>query len=89
MPPKPGTTRKPRKTQLVAKGGVIQPSSQILLLNPDQWEELILAAARMRPLPGGIHYAAVKRLGGAGDGGRDIEARFDHSCDDFSLNNCD
>lgn len=79
MPPKSGTTRKLRKTQLVAQGGVIQPSSQILLLNPDQWEELILAAARMRPLPGGVPYAGVKRLGGAGDGGRDIEARFDQA----------
>ena len=69
MPPKSGTTHKPRKTQLVAKGGAIQPSSQILLLNPDQWEELILAAARMPDLPGGGHYAVVKRLGGAGDGG--------------------
>jgi len=76
MPPKSKTTPKPRKNQLVAKGGVIQPSSQILLLNPDQWEELILAAARMRPLSGGSQYAAVKRLGGAGDGGRDIEARL-------------
>lgn len=75
MPPKSGTTRKPRKTQHVAKGGVIQPSSQILLLNPDQWEEFILAAARQRALPGGSLYAVVKRLGGAGDGGRDIEAR--------------
>ncbi|MFS0756129.1 ABC-three component system protein [Noviherbaspirillum sp. 1P10PC] len=46
------------------------------MLNPDQWEDLILAAARKRDLPGGHHYAVVKRLGGAGDGGRDIEARF-------------
>ena len=76
MPPKPGTTRKPRKNQHVAKGGVIQPSSLILLLNPDQWEEFILTAARQRDLPGGSHYAVVKRLGGAGDGGRDIEARY-------------
>ena len=76
MSPKPGATLKPRKTQHVAKGGVIQPSSQILLLNPDQWEKFILAAARQRDLPGGIHYAVVKRLGGAGDGGRDIEARY-------------
>jgi len=76
MPLKPSTTLKPRKTQLVAKGGVIQPSSQILLFDPDQWEELILAAARMRNLPSGSRYAIVKRLGGAGDGGRDIEARF-------------
>lgn len=76
MSRKPGTTRKPRKTQHVAKGGVIQPSSQILLLNPDQWEKFILAAARQRNLPDGSNYAVVKRLGGAGDGGRDIEARY-------------
>ncbi|WP_426683530.1 ABC-three component system protein [Xanthomonas translucens pv. undulosa] len=76
MPPKPGTTRKLRKTQHVTAGGVIQPSSQVLLLNPDQWEEFILAAARQRTLPGGIPYAVVKRLGGTGDGGRDIEARY-------------
>jgi hypothetical protein len=38
MPPKLGRIRKTRKTQYVAKGGVIQPSSQVLLLNPDQWK---------------------------------------------------
>ena len=76
MPRKLDSTRKTRKTQYVAKGGVIQPSSQVLLLNPDQWEEFILASARQRDLSGGGHYAIVKRLGGAGDGGRDIEARY-------------
>ncbi|WP_090140832.1 ABC-three component system protein [Limnohabitans sp. DM1] len=76
MPQKSGTTRKLRKTRHVAKGGVIQPSSQVILLNHDQWEEFILASARQRDLPGGSHYAVVKRLGGAGDGGRDIEARY-------------
>lgn len=76
MPQKLDSTRQTRKTQYVAKGGVIQPSSQVLLLNPDQWEEFILASARQRDLPGGGHYATVKRLGGAGDGGRDIEARY-------------
>lgn len=75
MPQKSGVIRKPRKTRHVAKGGVIQPSSQVLLLSPDQWEEFILAAARQRGLPSGRNYAVVKRLGGAGDGGRDIEAR--------------
>lgn len=76
MTRKSGTTRKRRETQHVAKGGVIQPSSQVLLLNPNQWEEFILAAARKRVLVSGGLYAAVKRLGGAGDGGRDIEARY-------------
>lgn len=79
MPTTLGTTRKPRKTQHVTKGGVIQPSSQVLLLNPDQWEEFILASARQRDLSGGSQYAVVKRLGGAGDGGRDIEARYDQA----------
>ena len=87
MPPKLGTIRKPRKTQHVAKGGVIQPSSQVLLLNDDQWEEFILVAARQRDLHHGTCYAVVKRLGGAGDGGRDIEARYgqalEHDCWDL------
>jgi len=76
MPPKLGTTRKPRNTQHVTAGGVVQPSSQVLLLNPDQWEEFILAAARQRVPSHGARYATIKRLGGAGDGGRDIEARY-------------
>lgn len=68
-----------RKNQLVVKGGVIQPSAQILLLNDKQWEEFILAATRKRVLPDGKHYAFCKKLGGAGDGGRDVEARFGHA----------
>lgn len=76
MPQNSGKTRTPRTNQLVAKGGVIQPSAQVILLNPDQWEDFILAATRQRVLPSGSPYANVKRLGGAGDGGRDIEARY-------------
>lgn len=76
MPQKLGAPRTQRKNQLVAKGGVIQPSAKILLLNPNQWEEFILAATRQRGFADGSHYAVTKRLGGAGDGGRDIEARF-------------
>lgn len=76
MPQKLGAPRTQRKNQLVAKGGVIQPSAKILLLNPDQWEEFILAATRQRSFADGSLYAVTKRLGGAGDGGRDIEARF-------------
>lgn len=76
MPHKLGAPRTQRKNQLVAKGGVIQPSAKILLLNPDQWEEFILAATRQRSFADGSRYTVTKRLGGAGDGGRDIEARF-------------
>ncbi|QEZ48694.1 hypothetical protein D2917_30880 (plasmid) [Cupriavidus oxalaticus] len=76
MPTPPRTTPKPRKNRLVAKGGAIQPSAKILLLNPDQWEDFILAATRQRIFSDGSRYMVTKRLGGAGDGGRDIEARF-------------
>jgi hypothetical protein len=71
-----GTAPKPRKNQLVAKGGAIQPSAKILLLNSAQWEEFILAATRQRIFPDGNRYVSTKRLGGAGDGGRDVEARI-------------
>lgn len=64
---------------MVAKGGVIQPSTKILLLDPDQWEEFILAATRQRIFPDSSRYVVTKRLGGTGDGGRDIEARFDQA----------
>jgi hypothetical protein len=76
MQKKAGAVRTSRSNRLVAKGGVIQPSSQVLLFNPDQWEEFILTATRQRILASGKPYTFVKRLGGAGDGGRDIEARF-------------
>lgn len=79
MPKKPRATSKSRKNQLVAKGGAIQPSAKVLLLDPDQWELFILAATRQRILPDGHRYEVNKRLGGAGDGGRDIEARFGHA----------
>jgi hypothetical protein len=76
MKTKQGTARAPRSNRLVATGGQIQPSSKILLFTPDQWEEFILAATLRRILPSGSRYVSVKRLGGAGDGGRDIEARY-------------
>jgi hypothetical protein len=76
MPTKTGMTRTSRSNRLVATGGAIQPSSKVLLFTPDQWEEFILAATRQHILPSGARYATVKRLGGAGDGGRDIEARL-------------
>ncbi|WP_298018415.1 ABC-three component system protein [uncultured Castellaniella sp.] len=44
--------------------------------SPDQWEKFIEAACRLRPLEGGAGYVFVKQLGGAGDGGRDVEARL-------------
>lgn len=70
------STRKVRKNRFAIKRGVIPPSSQILLIHADQWEKLIEDACRNRPLDVGGKYAFVKQLGGAGDGGRDVEARL-------------
>ncbi|MCW4649624.1 hypothetical protein [Pseudomonas aeruginosa] len=65
-----------RKNGFAVKRGVIPPSSQVLLFHADQWEKLIEDACRNRPLGGGTKYVFVKQLGGAGDGGRDVEARL-------------
>ena len=68
--------RKPRKNRFEVKRGVVPPSSLVLHFSPDQWEKFIEEACRQRPLRNGESYAVVKQLGGAGDGGRDVEARL-------------
>lgn len=68
--------RKSRKNRFEVKRGVVPPSSLVLHFSPDQWEKFIEEACRQRKLPNGASYAAVKQLGGAGDGGRDVEARL-------------
>lgn len=66
-----------RKNQFVVKRGALPPSAQVLHFSPDQWEQFIEAACLHRPIDDeGAKYAFVKKLGGAGDGGRDIEARL-------------
>lgn len=65
-----------RKNRFVAKRGALPPSAQVLHFSPSQWEQFIEAACVLRPLDGGAKYTFVKKLGGAGDGGRDIEARM-------------
>ena len=69
-------SRRSRKNRFVVKRGALPPSAQVLHFSPDQWEQFIEAACFQRPLHGGGRYAFVKQLGGAGDGGRDIEARI-------------
>jgi hypothetical protein len=65
-----------RKNQFVVRKG-LPPSAQVLHFSPDGWELFIEAACVLRPLSGdGGKYQFVKKMGGAGDGGRDIEARF-------------
>ncbi|MCD4504505.1 hypothetical protein LQR30_10340 [Chromobacterium piscinae] len=70
------TKKSMRKNRFTVKRGVIPPSSQVLLFHSDQWEKLVEVACLNRPLNGGKRYAFVKQLGGAGDGGRDVEARL-------------
>lgn len=65
-----------RKSAFAVRRGVIPPSSQVLLIHSDQWEKLVEVACLNRPLGAGVKYAFVKQLGGAGDGGRDVEARL-------------
>lgn len=45
-------------------------------MSPVQWEKFIEAACVRRVFDDGSRYAAVKHMGGAGDGGRDVEARL-------------
>jgi hypothetical protein len=68
--------RKPRKNRFEVKRGAVPPSSLVLHFSPDQWEKFIEEACRQRKLPNAASYAVVKQLGGAGDGGRDVEARL-------------
>lgn len=67
--------RKPGKNQFVIKHGAMPPVAQVMHFSPDQWEKFIEEACVLMPLRGGGRYVQVKQLGGAGDGGRDIEAR--------------
>ncbi|WP_256943342.1 ABC-three component system protein [Achromobacter xylosoxidans] len=46
-------------------------------MSPDQWEKFIEVACVSRILDEGTKYAVVKQMGGAGDGGRDVEARLE------------
>lgn len=68
--------RRPRKNKFEVKRGSVPPSALVLHFSPDQWEKFIEEACRQRVLPNGAAYVFVKQLGGAGDGGRDVEARL-------------
>lgn len=69
--------RRGSKSRFKVRRGVLPPSAQVQHFSPDQWEEFIAAACALRKREdGGKMYVSAKRLGGAGDGGRDIEARL-------------
>jgi hypothetical protein len=75
MEAKKAKTIKSPRNQLVSKGGVLPPSAIVMHFSPNQWEDFIEVACTFRELEG-KKYVQVKRLGNAGDAGRDIEARF-------------
>ena len=51
------------------------PSSLVQLLSPEDWESFIEDCCRVN-MGAGKKYKFVQRIGGAGDAGRDIEARY-------------
>lgn len=51
------------------------PSSLVQLLSPEDWENFIEDCCRVN-MGEGKKYKFVQRIGGAGDAGRDIEARY-------------
>ena len=70
--------RKPsasKRGRLVIDAGKFPPSVQVLHFTDEQWEQFIEECCRIQG-PNGETYTQVKRLGGPGDGGRDVEARL-------------
>jgi hypothetical protein len=67
--------KKPTRNNFVSKGGILPPSAIVMHFSPNQWEDFIEAACVFRELDGRKYYQ-VKRIGNAGDAGRDVEARF-------------
>jgi hypothetical protein len=64
-----------RPNQLVIKPGALPPSLMVRHFKPDEWEEFIERSALQRDVKG-RQYHQVKRFGGPGDAGRDVEARL-------------
>jgi|SRR5690348_4702825 len=66
----------PKPNRKTIRLGSFDPAMQIRGFSDKQWEQFIEDACR-RMLDGSVKlYAQVKRIGGSGDGGRDIEARL-------------
>lgn len=65
----------PRKIRQKLNHAKYPPSSLVQLLSPDDWENFIEDCCRAC-MGDGEKYKFVQRIGGAGDAGRDIEARY-------------
>lgn len=75
MSSKANSTKQARINQLVVRTGALPPSVQVQHLEPGQWEKFIESSCVVSLEPDRT-YVRVKRLGGAGDAGRDVEARL-------------
>lgn len=63
------------EVQQIVNSDKYPPSSLALLLSSSDWESFIEDCCRILMVKDG-KYKFVKRLGGAGDAGRDVEARY-------------
>lgn len=61
------------------------PSSLVQIFSPDEWEGFIEDCCRTQ-MTNGKKYKFVQKMGGAGDAGRDVEARY---TDSLQLNQWD
>lgn len=75
MTAKVGRPAGPRRNRYAVRRGALPPSAQIMHFSHEQWEQFIEDACVERRI-GSRRYAQVKRLGNAGDAGRDVEARL-------------
>ena len=66
---------KSRKTRQSINQAKFPPSSLVQLLEPNEWESFIEDCCR-NEMGAGKRYVFVQRIGGAGDAGRDVEARY-------------
>jgi hypothetical protein len=64
-----------RVSQLVVRAGALPPSVQVQHFDAGKWEQFIETCCNVNMEPD-RKYIRVKRLGGAGDAGRDVEARL-------------
>jgi len=67
--------KKPKSNALVVKNGALPPAAQVMHFSDEQWENFIELSCLNHEV-NGQKYFQVKRLGNAGDAGRDVEARF-------------
>lgn len=85
---------KPRKNlRYILKPGTFLPAAQVRLWDDKKWERFVEKCCKLLTVPTGTplpKYVSVKRLGGKGDKGRDIEALMSktRAADQWDLYQC-